>query len=301
VWGALLIVYIVWGSTYLAIRITVETLPPMLSAGVRFLVAGVVLGTILAVRGGIRRLRVTCRQLAASALIGALLVVGGNGGVVYAESGPPGEAVPSGVAALLIALVPLLVVLMRALFHDRPPLVTFVGVAVGFGGLTVLVVAGAGVGGEIPLAGALLVVAAATSWAIGSFASRRVPLPADAFVATVYESLAGGAILTLLGVLRGESLQIDQVSTRSWLGLAYLIIAGSLLAFTAYVWLLHNAPISLTATYAYVNPAVAVALGALIVNEPVTPAILVGGLVIIMGVALVVSTERPRAPVASGE
>jgi drug/metabolite transporter (DMT)-like permease len=301
VWGALLIVYVVWGSTYLAIRITVETLPPMLSAGLRFLAAGVILGTILAVRGGLGRLRVTARQFAAAAVIGVLLLAGGNGGVVYAEAGPPGQAVPSGVAALLIALVPLLVVLMRSITRDRPPAATFVGVVVGFAGLVTLVAAGTGVEGVVPLRGALIVVAAATSWAVGSFASRKVPLPADPFVATVYESLAGGVVLTVLGLLRGESLQVDQVSTRSWLGLAYLVVAGSLVAFTAYVWLLQSAPISLTATYAYVNPAVAVALGALIVHEPVTPAILIGGVIIIVGVALVVSTERPRAPVRSRE
>jgi drug/metabolite transporter (DMT)-like permease len=302
VWSALLIVYVVWGSTYLGIRIAVETLPPLLSGGMRFSLAGLILAVIVAARGGLKRLRATPRQIGAAALIGVLLLAGGNGGVVIAEAGiEPGGPVPSGVAALLIALVPLLVVLMRAATGDRPRPATLVGVAVGFAGLVALVAAGSaasgaagsGLGGGVPLLGALVVVAAAASWAIGSFFSRRVPLPPDPFVATVYESLAGGLALAVVGLARGETLDPGAVSTRSWIALAYLTVAGSLVAFTAYVWLLQHAPISLTATYAYVNPAVAVALGALIVAEPVTPAILLGGAVIIVGVALVVSTERP--------
>src|SRR3712207_5549520 len=144
-----------------------------------------------------------------------------------------------------------------------------VGVVGGFAGLVLLVAAGRGVAGGVPLVGALIVVGAATSWATGSFFSRRVSLPADPFVATVYETLIGGAVLTLLGLLRREEVAFAEVSTRSWVALAYLVVAGSLVAFTAYVWLLQNAPISLTATYAYVNPVVAVALGALVVSEPV--------------------------------
>jgi len=294
VWGALLIVYVVWGSTYLAIRVTVQTLPPFLSAGVRFLVAGVVLAVFFAVRSGADRLRVTGRQFGACALVGTLLVAIGNGGVVFAEDGPPGRAVPSGVAALLIALVPLLVVVLRAATGDRPRGASLAGVVVGFAGLAALIASRGGEVGVVPLGGSLIVVAAATSWAVGSFVSRSLPLPSDPFIATVYESLAGGAVLTAVGLGRGEEVPLAQVSTASWLAFGYLIVAGSLLAFTAYVWLLQHAPISLTSTYAYVNPAVAVALGALFVAEALTPAIVVSGAIIIAGVALVVSIERPR-------
>jgi drug/metabolite transporter (DMT)-like permease len=291
----LVIVYVVWGSTYLGIRIAVETLPPLLSAGMRFVAAGVILAAILAVRRGVSVLNVTRRQVGATLMIGTLLLAGGNGGVVFAEAGVVDAPVPSGVAALLVALVPIIVVMLRAGTGDRPRLASVAGVLVGFGGLVALVAAGSGIDGSVPLVGSLIVVGAAICWAVGSFLSARLPLPANPFVTTVYESILGGVVVGLLGFAAGERLHVSEVSGRSWLGLLYLLVAGSLVAFTAYAWLLQNAPISLTATYAYVNPAVAVLLGALVVAEPVTPAILIGGLIIIVGVALVVSTERPRS------
>ncbi|MBM7491594.1 drug/metabolite transporter (DMT)-like permease [Micromonospora luteifusca] len=295
IWTALIVVYLLWGSTYLAIRITVETLPPLLSAALRFAVAGLILAVVLRLRRGPGALRVDRRQLASAALVGVLLLAGGNGLVVLAESGPPGVALPSGIAALLVATVPLLVVLLRAGTGDRPPIWTFAGVTLGFVGLILLVLP-AGSSDAVPLVGALTVVAGAISWSVGSFLSGRIRMPADPFVATVYEMLAGALVLAVIAAGRGElsDFHPSAVSTRSWLALGYLMVAGSLVAFTAYVWLLHNAPISLVSTYAYVNPAVAVALGALIVAEPITPQVLLGGAVIVAGVALVVTTERPR-------
>ena len=292
IWAALLIVYVVWGSTYLAIAVSVETLPPLLSGGARFAAAGLILAVILIIRHrGVSALRVSGRQLAASAFIGVLLLTGGNGMVVVAENG----GVPSGVAALLVAMVPLLVVVFRAITGDRPRAATVAGVLLGFGGLVALVVSRGGGGGVVPVGWALLVVAAATSWSAGSFMSRRLPLPSDPFVATVYEMLIGGLMLAVVGLVTGEpaKLAATQVSTRSLVALAYLTIAGSLIAFTSYVWLLHNASLSLTSTYAYVNPAVAVVLGALLLNESITGMVLFSGAVIVLGVALVVSTERP--------
>ncbi|GGO07243.1 EamA family transporter [Micromonospora parathelypteridis] len=295
IWTALIVVYLLWGSTYLAIRITVETLPPLLSAALRFAVAGLILAVVLRLRRGPGALRVDRRQLASAALVGVLLLAGGNGLVVLAESGPPGVALPSGIAALLVATVPLLVVLLRAATGDRPPIWTFAGVSLGFVGLVLLVLP-AGSSDAVPLVGALTVVAGAVSWSVGSFLSGRIRMPADPFVATVYEMLAGALVLAVIAAGRGELSDFHPaaVSTRSWLALVYLMVAGSLVAFTAYVWLLHNAPISLVSTYAYVNPAVAVALGALLVAEPITAQVLLGGAVIVAGVALVVSTERPR-------
>ncbi|MGC4744888.1 EamA family transporter [Micromonospora sp. DT201] len=295
IWTALIVVYLLWGSTYLAIRIAVETLPSLLSAALRFAVAGLILAMVLRLRRGPGALRVDRRQLGSAALVGVLLLAGGNGLVVLAESGPPGVALPSGIAALLVATVPLLVVLLRAVTGDRPPIWTFAGVTLGFVGLVLLVLP-AGSSDAVPLVGALTVVAGAICWSVGSFLSGRIRMPADPFVATVYEMLAGALVLAVVAAGRGELSDFHPaaVSTRSWLALGYLMVAGSLVAFTAYVWLLHNAPISLVSTYAYVNPAVAVALGALLVAEPITPQVLFGGAVIVAGVALVVTTERPR-------
>ncbi|RKN14636.1 EamA family transporter [Micromonospora musae] len=294
VWTALLLVYLLWGSTYLGIRIAVETMPPLASAAARFAAAALVLALVLRIRRGAGALRVDRRQLASAGLVGLLLLAGGNGLVVLAESGPPGVALPSGIAALLVATVPLLVVLLRSATGDRPRIWTFAGVSLGFVGLVLLVLPSGGAD-AVPLGGALTVVAGAASWSIGSFLSGRLRMPADPFVATVYEMAAGAVALIVLSVGRGELRGFDpaEVSGRSWLALGYLMVAGSLVAFTAYVWLLHNAPLSLVSTYAYVNPAVAVALGAVLAAEPVTAQVLLGGAVIVAGVALVVSTERP--------
>ncbi|MBB5110660.1 EamA family transporter [Micromonospora echinospora] len=295
IWTALVLVYLLWGSTYLGIRVAVESLPPLISAAMRFAAAAVVLAVVLRVRRGPGALRVPPRRVGSAALIGVLLLAGGNGLVVLAESGPAGTAVPSGVAALLVATVPLLVVLLRTVGGDRPRPWTFAGVTLGFAGLVVLVLPREGVDG-VPVAGALTVVAAAASWSVGSYLSGRIRMPADPFVATVYEMTAGAAVLALVGVARGElrGFSFAEVTGRSWAALAYLMVAGSLVAFTAYVWLLAHAPISLVSTYAYVNPVVAVVLGALFVAEPITSQVLLGGAIIVVGVAVVVSTERPR-------
>ncbi|EWM66854.1 transporter, EamA family [Micromonospora sp. M42] len=243
IWTALVLVYLLWGSTYLGIRVAVESLPPLISAAMRFAGAAVVLAVVLRLRRGPGALRVPVRRVGSAALIGVLLLAGGNGLVVLAESGPAGTAVPSGVAALLVATVPLLVVVLRTVGGDRPRPWTFLGVALGFAGLVVLVLPRDGVDG-VPVAGALTVVAAATSWSVGSYLSGRIRMPADPFVATVYEMLAGAAVLALVGVARGElrGFSFAEVTGRSWAALAYLMVAGSLVAFTAYVWLLAHAP-----------------------------------------------------------
>lgn len=297
VWIGLVIVYIVWGSTYLGIAISVETIPPLLSGGLRFTLAGTLLAIGLTIRrGGARSLRVTVRQFASAGLVGILLLTGGNAMVVLAQSGPIGDPVPSGIAALLVATVPLLVVVFRLATGDRPRTTTTVGVTVGFAGLAGLILSRGGGGGVVPVVGALIVLAAALCWAVGSFISSRLALPPDPFVATVYEMLIGGGLTVVIGLLVGERLWFGDGSARSWWAMAYLTAFGSLLAFTAYVWLLGNAPISLISTYAYVNPAVAVLLGALLLDERITGSVLLSGAVIVGGVALVVSTERRGSP-----
>ncbi|KOX26035.1 EamA family transporter [Streptomyces sp. NRRL F-6491] len=287
VWAALGIVYVVWGSTYLGIRVVVETLPPFLSGGARFVTAGLLLAGIIAWRQGPAALRVTRRQLGSALLVGLLLVLGGNGLVVLAET-----SVPSGLAALLIAVVPAWVVVLRAAAGERPGPGAIGGVLLGLAGLGVLTLPG--LTGEVRIGGVLLVVAAALSWSVGSFTSSRLPMPANPFAASAYEMVAGGLAGVAVGLFRGEhhGLDLAEVSARSWTALAYLVVFGSLIAFTAYAWLLQAAPLSLVATYAYVNPVVAVALGALVLNEALTWPVLLGGAIVVAGVCLIVSTER---------
>ncbi|MFG3036334.1 EamA family transporter [Streptomyces sp. NPDC048330] len=287
VWAALGIVYVVWGSTYLGIRVAVETMPPFLSAGTRFVTAGLLLAGIIAWRQGPAALKVTGRQLASAVLIGLLLILGGNGLVVLAET-----SIPSGLAALLIAVVPAWVVLLRAATGERPGLGAVGGVLLGLAGLAVLTLPG--LSGEVKIGGVLLVVVATLLWSVGSFSSARLPLPPNPFTASAYEMVAGGFAGLLLGLVRGEhhGLDLGAISGRSWAALAYLILFGSLLAFTAYAWLLQAAPLSLVATYAYVNPVVAVLLGALVLNEALTWPLLLGGAIVVAGVCLIVSTER---------
>jgi drug/metabolite transporter (DMT)-like permease len=289
VWTALGLVYVVWGSTYLGIRIVVETMPPFLSAGVRFMTAGLLLAAAVAWRHGPAALRVTRAQLGSAALVGLLLIPGGNGLVALGETW-----VPSGLAALLVAGVPMWVVVLRASTGDRPPLRTLGGVLVGLAGLAVLT--SPGLSGTVRLSGVLMVVAASIMWSLGSFSSSKLSLPGNPFTGSAYQMLAGGAAAMTCGLLRGEHRGLDPAafSTASWLALGYLILFGSLVGFTAYVWLLQAAPLSLVATYAYVNPVVAVALGALILGEALTWPIVAGGAIVVAAVGVIVTTERQK-------
>lgn len=292
--AALGIVYVVWGSTYLAIRIVVEQAPPLTSMGLRFTTAAILLGLVLMLRGGPRRLRLTRRQALGTAFLGLMLPMLGNGMVSVAEN----LGAPSGIAALLIAAVPLLIVVFRALEHDRPRGLTVAGVLLGFSGLAVLVLVGGGAAGGFPVGPALIVLFASACWAFGSYSQPRLWLPKDVFVTTVYEMLFGGLIMITVGRLSGESFTAAAYGPRTWSALGYLVVFGSVVAFTAYVWLLSNAPISFVATYAYVNPVVAVFLGWLVLGERITWAVVVGGGIVVGAVALVIRAERPGQPAA---
>jgi drug/metabolite transporter (DMT)-like permease len=289
VWGALIIVYVVWGSTYLGIGILVESIPPMLGGAMRFLAAAVLLGGFVLARSGRRAFRMTRREFLGASMVGVLLLTLGNGMLAVAE-----QYISTGLAALLVASVPLWLVVFRFAVRDRPRGLTLAGVLVGLGGVAALsLTAGEGAG----TVGIVVVLLASFSWAVGSFLSSRIAMPANAFTTSAVEMLAGGIGLVLLGGGLGERLDLSAITGRSWLALGYLIVAGSLIGFTAFSWLLGNAPISLVSTYAYVNPAVAVMLGALVLSEPITPRIIVGGVIILIGVALVISTERRRSQV----
>jgi drug/metabolite transporter (DMT)-like permease len=301
VFGALAIVYVVWGSTYLGIRIVVEEAPPLTSMGLRYTTAAVLLGALLSLKGGLRRLRLTRRQALGCGFLGLMLPVLGNGMVAVGES----LGAPSGVTALLIAIAPLIIVVFRVVEGDRPRGLTLLGVLTGFGGLALLVLIGSNGARAFPLGAGLLVLFASSCWAFGSYVQPRLPLPRDVFVTTVYEMLFGGLILVSIGLVSGERFTGDY-SARTWAALGYLVVFGSVVAFTSYVWLLANAPISLVATYAYVNPIVAVFLGWLVLSEAVTPAVVIGGGIVVASVALVITAERPRrtrqaASASSGE
>jgi drug/metabolite transporter (DMT)-like permease len=292
-WAALATVYIVWGSTYLAIRVMVETMPPLLAAGSRYVIAGSIFWVILRIASGRERVRATPRELAGAALIGTLLCFGGNGLVTVAE-----RDVPSGLAALIMGAMPLWVLVMRAAHGERVPRGTLAGVVVGFAGLAVLVLPGDRPG-DAPLGAVLVVVAASVSWASGAFYSPRTALPADSFASTAWQMLFGGLGMLFVGTLAGETGDVEAAafSTDSVIAFVYLVSAGSLLAFTAFVWLLQHAPVSTVMTYAYVNPVVAVLLGWAILSEEITLSVVVGTAAIVASVATVVqreSAERER-------
>ena len=295
IWLGLATVYVVWGSTYLGIRVMVETVPPLLGSGARFVVAGAIFALVLVARRGVGALRVTRRELAACAFVGTALLLGGNGLVAVAE-----QRVPSGLAALVVASVPLWVVVFRRLSGERIGTATALSVLAGFAGVALLLAPGERPGGA-PVGGVLIVVAAAFSWASGTFASSRLSMPSDPLRSTAVQMLCGGTLMVAVSLVAGEGGEIrwSQISLDSALAFAYLVIAGSLAAFTAYVWLLRNAPVSQVATYAYVNPVVAIALGAVILGEDVTPLVAAGAAIIVGSVALTVTREAaPRRPPA---
>ena len=268
----------------------VETVPPFLSAGARFGFAGLAMLAFLAVRRGPRVLRPTREQLLGCLAAGTLLM-GANAVVSVAE-----VEVPSSMAALLIASVPLWVILYRRGLGERVAGRSVAAVLVGFAGVALLLLPGEQTGGA-SLLGLLACVGAAAMWAGGSVASQHVKLPRDPFVSGAWQMLLGGGVCALTGALAGEfaDLHPAEFSTRSVIGLAYLVVFGSWLAFTAYAWLLQNAPVSRVATYAYVNPVVAIALGWAILDEAVTTLTFAGAAIIVASVAAVVRMETRRS------
>jgi drug/metabolite transporter (DMT)-like permease len=287
VWTALWIVYIVWGSTYLAISLMVETMPPLLAAGVRFIAVGLIVLPALALKRGVAVLKPTRAELLSAGFVG-LMLPGANGVISVAE-----QTVPSGLAALLLASIPLWVILLRRLSGDRISGRSLAAVLVGFAGVALVARPQAGAS----IIGPLACIGAALMWALGSFASPRISLPRDPLASTGWQSLLGGLAVLTSGLIAGEGghVHVDHWSVRSLLGLAYLITFGSLVAFTAYAWLLQNAPISKVSTYAYVNPVVAIVLGWLINSEAISARSLAGAIVIVASVALVVRVESaPR-------
>ena len=308
VWAALLTVYVVWGSTYLGIRYAIGAdtgdvgLPPLLMGSVRFGIAGLLMYAV-----AVRRPHpdgepdpVGWRQWRAAALVGVPLITGGNGLVMLAE-----QRVTSGVAAVLVTTTPLwLALLAFVIGRERLPRVGVLGLVLGFVGVAILADPR---GSEVDPLGAAMVLVAAFCWSCGSYYSRHAPVPRRPIVMTGMEMITGAAAMGVISVVSGDaaSLRLREVDLRAWLAFGYLLVFGSMLAFTAYVWLLRNARLSLVGTYAFVNPVVAVGLGALPpLREPLGLRTLVASAVIVAGVALIVLTRNRSAesgaPLAPG-
>lgn len=294
-WLSLWTVYLIWGSTYFAIAYVIESMPPLLAMGIRFLIAGLLLALIISFRQGVGELKIPRAEMRSSLLMGFLLLGFGIGTVSIAQA-----YVPSGIVALIIAALPLWIAIFRTISGERLAKTSWLGLAIGFAGVALLLKPGSispvsEIENSKLFLFMLLVLLGNIGWALGTFLAPRFPLPKNTLVFTAYEMLAGGASLTLAGFIKGESISdfLDATSW-SWLWFVYLIIFGSIAAYSAYLWLVANAPVSLTSTYAYVNPVIAVALGATFLDELITSQYVIGGSIILIGVILVVSVERTK-------
>lgn len=285
-------IYLIWGSTYLGIRVAIETIPPFLMAGIRFIVAGGLLLAWLRWRG---QPPPTLRQWRINTVIGIFLLLGGNGLVVWAE-----QYVPSGITALIIGIQPLFFLLTEWAWRggSRPTAVTTLSLVVGFGGVAWLAAPWESTAqGGLHVPGVLAILAACLFWAFGSIYSRHAKHDADPLVAAAMQMLSGGVFLSLAAAIHGDFAAVDYgaISARSWVALAYLITFGSLIGFSTYVWLIKHSTPARVATYAYVNPIVAVFLGWLILHEPVNSRTVVASIVIVAAVAIVTSEKSKTA------
>jgi drug/metabolite transporter (DMT)-like permease len=292
VWVALLALYIVWGSTYLGIRVAIETIPPFFHAGLRFLISGTILVVWQRAAG---QQMPTRKQWVSTAIIGTLLLLGGNGLVAWAE-----QFIPSGVAALIIGSVPMFLVVAEALRPNgiKPNWQAIVGLLIGFAGIFILVGPAeiSGSTAKLNPFGVAALLFACLFWSIGSIYSKSADLPRSSLMTTGAEMLMGSISLFIISLITGElnNWDLTGVSTRSIYGLLYLIFVGSLIGFASFGWLLQNAPISLVATYAYVNPIVAVLLGNWLAAEPLEPRIWLATAIII-GSVIFINMTRPKA------
>lgn len=284
--------WLLWGATYLGIALMIRTMPTLMANGSRFIAAGLLLGLGLVIFRGPRVLAITRSQLRSVAIMGVMILGVGIGLLGLAE-----RYVPSSVAALLVSVTPLFLVLFRIRAGERPSRLTITGVLVGLAGLALMLLPG----GTVPVTGndadvvlwSFLIVCGSLSWSFFSWRSSSYDLPPNLLTATTYELIIAGLFLNVIGALTGEHWDFAAITPQSWGGWGYLVLA-SLVAYACYVWLLEHAPISLTSTYAYVNPVVAVILGALIISEPLSRDVLIGLTIVVGGVCLVVTGERRR-------
>lgn len=296
-WPAMTLLYFLWGSTYLGVAIVVTTMPPLLSVSSRLFVAALIIAAFVVVTKGPSALKVSALQLRNSAMMGIGLLGFGLGTVALGE-----RYVPSGITALLIAITPLWIVIFRLLSRDRPSKLTLIGVAVGLVGVAFMVLPG----GTVPVSGnnddvliwMIALLLGSLSWAYFSWRAKSFDLPKPLATGITYELLAGAVFLALAGLISRESVDFSTFSTASWWALLFLV-AASVVGYSAYGWLLQHVRMSFVATYAYVNPIVAVFLGLLIVGEPLSSDVVVGMTIVLGGVVLVISGERRPAAITS--
>lgn len=293
--------YVAWGTTYIGIALTIESMPDLLAMGLRFATASLLIFTFVGVTSGFAQFRISRRQFRNTAFLGTIMNAVGIGTVSASE-----HVVPVGVTSLMIASMPIWTVLLRTLDRDRPRSRTLWGVALGFVGLLIIMQPGATISRDGASNGTLLLwlcilLIGNLLWSIGSFITPRLDLPPRLPVLTTYQLLSAATALVTVGLLTGQRMDsFSQASHRSWFGWWYLVVVGTLVGYSVYVWLLSNAPISLVSTYSYVNPVVAIALAWVIYGEPVTLNMWTGGGLVIVAVATIAWSERPGPGPRSG-
>lgn len=289
------IMYIAWGTTYIGIAFTIETMPPLLSMSFRFVVASLVLFLFLGLRNGWDSLRLNRKEFSSAIFLGVLMLGTGLGTMALAE-----EVVPIGVASLIVAAMPIWTALFRTLDKDRPRLSSLLGIAAGLIGIAIIMLPGQTIArpdssSQSVTLWMFIILFGNLCWSLGSFLAPRMETPSNPLVLSTFEMAGAAAALFIAGMIHQESISdFMDASARSWGGWIYLVTVGSLIGYTVYTWLLENASITLVSTYAYVNPIVAVALGVVIFNETLTTNILIGGLIVIVSVAVVVAVESVK-------
>ncbi len=294
VWSALLVLYVVWGSTYLGMKVAIESMPPFVMGVFRFIPAGAILSLMVIVRDRGAVPRPTLRQVVDASIVGLLLLVGGTGLVAVAE-----DTIPTGIAAVMIALVPMWLAVLGFVFYREAvrPLLAL-GIVIGIAGVAILAWPAGGAGDLDPF-GLAMILVAPVSWALGTlYAAKRAVLPGPALLASGIEMLAAGLAFIVVAAVMGEwaTFDVAQVTPSSWAGIVYLVFVGSLVGYSTFAWLITVAPLARVSTYAYVNPVVAVLLGFLVLGEPLTPRTLVASAVIVVAVAIIVTTRTRPTP-----
>lgn len=292
VWLSLWSVYIIWGSTYYGIALAIESMPPLLAMGTRFLAATSILIVVLGAKNGWRSLIIPRAEFLNASLMGGTLLGIAIGSVALGE-----RYVPTGIAALIISALPFWIAIFRTVDGNRPSNLSWLGVVIGFVGVAFLLKPGSvnplnGASTGLMLFWACMIMIGNIGWSFGSYIAPRFPMPKNPMISTMYQMLTGGLLLVIVGLATGEKFaDFFDATIGSWAGWSYLTLVGSIVAYSSYVWLISNAPIGLISTYAYVNPVIAISLGAIFLHEKISISYILGGAIVVLGVLMVVTNE----------